>query len=74
MTSTATISAPLAHIMNGKPMTIFQWRAIGLCFLINMLDGFDVMVIAFTAASVSAHWSLSGARNWVIFLVPVWSE
>ncbi len=62
MTSTATINAPLAHIMNGRPMTIFQWRAIGLCFLINMLDGFDVMVIAFAAASVSAHWSLSGTQ------------
>lgn len=62
MTSTATVTAPLAHIVNGKPMTIFQWRAIGLCFLINMLDGFDVMVIAFTAASVSAHWSLSGTQ------------
>ncbi|WP_439672406.1 MFS transporter [Cupriavidus necator] len=62
MTSTATINASLAHTMDGKSMTFFQWRAIGLCFLINMLDGFDVMVMAFTAASVSAHWSLTGTQ------------
>ncbi|AJG22280.1 MFS transporter [Cupriavidus basilensis] len=62
MTSTATINASLAHTMDGKSMTFFQWRAIGLCFLINMLDSFDAMVMAFTAASVSAHWSLTGAQ------------
>lgn len=57
-----TPNASLAQTMGSKPMTFFQWRAIGLCCLINMLDGFDVMVMAFTAASVTAHWSLTGTQ------------
>ena len=43
-----------------KPMEAFQWVVIALCFLINMLDGFDVLVMAFTAASVSSEWGLGG--------------
>lgn len=40
-------------------MTRFQIIAIALCMVINMLDGFDVLVIAFTAPSISAEWGLS---------------
>lgn len=43
-----------------KDMGAFQWVVVALCFLINMLDGFDVLVMAFTAASVSSEWGLSG--------------
>ncbi len=42
-----------------QPMSRFQVSAIGVCMLINMLDGFDVLVVAFTAASISAEWGLS---------------
>lgn len=45
-----------------RPMGSFQCMVIGLCFLINMLDGFDVLVMAFTAASVSKEWGLSGSQ------------
>ncbi|MFT4249719.1 MAG: MFS transporter [Pseudomonas sp.] len=41
-------------------MSRFQWLAIAICVLLNMLDGFDVMVMAFTAPHVSADWLLSG--------------
>ena len=29
--------------------------------MLNMLDGFDVLVMAFTASEVAREWSLSGA-------------
>jgi benzoate transport len=41
-------------------MSGFQWLAVAICVLLNMLDGFDVMVMAFTAPHVSADWQLSG--------------
>lgn len=41
-------------------MSPFQWTAIAVCVLLNMLDGFDVMVMAFTAPHVSSAWALSG--------------
>ncbi len=40
-------------------MTHFQVRAILLCVMINMMDGFDVLVIAFTASSIAEDWQLS---------------
>ena len=54
------MNSPVSQLMDEKPMVSFQWGVIALCFLINMLDGFDVLVMAFTAASVSAHWGLNG--------------
>ena len=48
--------------MDNGPMVGFQWLAIGICIVLNMIDGFDVLVMAFTAASVSAEWALSGAQ------------
>ncbi|MDD1962960.1 MFS transporter [Pseudomonas sp. 39004] len=51
-----------ANQLDEKRMSAFQWWVIALCFVINMLDGFDVLVMAFTASSVAADWGLSGLR------------
>ncbi len=47
-------------------MSRFQVLAIALCVALNMLDGFDVLVMAFTASEVAKEWSLSGARLGVL--------
>lgn len=52
----------LKEQLNQKSMNLFQWFIIGICICLNIIDGFDVMVMAFTAASVSAEWQLSGAQ------------
>ncbi|MFE6616457.1 MFS transporter [Amycolatopsis sp. NPDC057786] len=58
-----TIATPsVRELLDDKPMTRFQWGAIAVCVLLNMLDGFDVVVMAFTGKSVSAYWGLSGAE------------
>ena len=46
------VAAPSASVALSR-MSGFQWRAIGICVLLNMLDGFDVMVMAFTAPHVT---------------------
>ncbi|WP_053268825.1 MFS transporter [Pseudomonas chlororaphis] len=48
--------------VDSGPMSAFQCLAIGICIVLNMIDGFDVLVMAFTAASVSAEWGLNGAQ------------
>ncbi|MCC4632026.1 MFS transporter [Xanthomonas dyei] len=48
-------------------MTPFQWRAVAVCVLLTMLDGFDVMAMAFTAPHVSADWQLSGKLLGALF-------
>ena len=54
------MNQPIAEQLDSKDMCRFQWLVVSLCFLINMLDGFDVLVMAFTASSVSSEWGLSG--------------
>jgi benzoate transport len=49
-------------VINNRPMTRFQVTAVLLCLLLNMLDGFDVLVVAFTAPEISRAWSLSATQ------------
>ena len=43
-------------------MSTFQFAALAVCVGLNMLDGFDVLVMSFTASGVSAEWKLSGGQ------------
>lgn len=52
--------------LNNKAMNSFQWFIVGICILLNIIDGFDVMVMAFTAAPVSAEWGLNGSKLGVL--------
>ncbi|MCC4618304.1 MFS transporter [Xanthomonas campestris pv. asclepiadis] len=63
MTQSAVTPASFAL----ERMTPFQWRAVAVCVLLTMLDGFDVMAMAFTAPHVSAQWQLSGKLLGALF-------
>ncbi len=43
----------LRERIDDSPMTRYQWGTIAICVLLNVLDGFGVLVMAFTAQSVS---------------------
>ena len=45
--------------INAGQMSRFQIQTVFICTLINMLDGFDVLVMSFAAASVSSEWALT---------------
>jgi MFS family permease len=62
MENPATATPSVRELLDDKPMTRFQWGAVAVCVLLNMLDGFDVVVMAFTGKSVSAYWGLNGAE------------
>src|SRR3954454_6037937 len=51
----------LRTVLDDSPMTWFQWRAILVCVVLNMVDGFDVLVMSFSAKPVGAEWGLSGS-------------
>lgn len=51
----------LRRRIDTSPMSRFQWTAVAVCVLLNVLDGFDVLVMAFTSQSVSQEWGLSGS-------------
>jgi len=53
------------HVIQNRitesPMSSYQMFIIGICIAINMLDGFDVLVMAFTAQSIAADWGISNS-------------
>lgn len=44
-----------------------QLTNILICFLMNMLDGMDVMVISYAAPSISSDWSISARSLGIVF-------
>lgn len=44
----------------------FQVFIIGLCTFLNMLDGFDILIMAFTASSVAEEFGLSNSEVGVL--------
>ena len=44
--------------LNSRQMSFAQWEVVLLCTAINMLDGYDVLVMSFAAAPVAADWQL----------------
>lgn len=50
-----------------SPMARLQYAAIFICFLMNMLDGMDVMIISYTSASIGAEWNVAAPQFGVVF-------
>ncbi|PKV76915.1 MFS transporter [Nocardia fluminea] len=52
--------------IDAAPMSAYQWLIVGLCVVLNMLDGYDVMALAFTAKSIGNDFGLSSAQTGVL--------
>ena len=58
--------------INNTPMSGFQVLAVTVCLAINMLDGYDVLVMSFTAPFVASDWVLSQTvTGWLLSASPV---
>ena len=55
-------AATVRSQLNSRQMSLAQWEVVLLCTAINMLDGYDVLVMSFAAAPVAAEWQLDSAR------------
>ena len=53
--------------MESKNISKLQLTTILICFLMNMLDGMDVMVISYTAPNISKDWSISPQSLGIVF-------
>ncbi|MEG2042920.1 MAG: MFS transporter, partial [Hafnia sp.] len=56
----------LKSYLDTAKMTRFQWLIIAVCGLLYIVDGFDILVMAFTAHSISESWGLSGSQIGVL--------
>ena len=61
------MSNELTRVIEDRPMTPFQISAVGICLVLNMLDGFDVLAIAFTAPGISEEWNVSPQSLGLLF-------
>lgn len=48
-------------------MSRLQYRVIALCIAINLLDGFDILAIAYAAPAIGKEWQLSPERLGILF-------
>lgn len=62
MTSTPPATSALPDRLSGV-----QRSTILVCFLMNMLDGMDVMVISYTAPAIARDWAITPASLGVVF-------
>lgn len=54
-------------IMADNPMRARQMIAVAICFLLNALDGFDVLAITFAAPGIAKDWQIEpGAIGFII--------
>jgi MFS transporter, AAHS family, 4-hydroxybenzoate transporter len=55
------------NLIDQSPLSRLQYTTIFICFLMNMLDGMDVMVISYTAPAIAKAWSISPEALGVVF-------
>lgn len=49
-------------VIDRSPMSRFQVTVVAVCLLLNMVDGFDLLVMAFAASGVAREFGLNGAQ------------
>lgn len=54
-------------LIDKNPMTGLQYSTILICFLMNMLDGMDVLVISYTAPAIAKAWDISPQALGTVF-------
>ncbi len=57
----------IKHIIKNRKMNRFQILAVFVCILISMIDGYDVMTIAFVVPSLAELWLLSPEKIGILF-------
>ncbi|MEZ5070495.1 MAG: MFS transporter [Bacteroidales bacterium] len=57
----------IQDLIGNTPMTGFQIFVVLMCFVLNMNDGIDVLVVSYTASEILSEWGLSKAQQGYIF-------
>ena len=57
----------IQQFVNEGRMSALQVFVVGICVFINMLDGFDVLVMAFTASSIAEDWGVPNSNLGMLF-------
>ncbi|MHA6784661.1 MFS transporter [Pseudonocardia saturnea] len=53
-------------VIDRSPMTRFQVMVVALCLVMNVVEGFDILVMAFAVSGVAAEWQLTASQVGVL--------
>ena len=68
MRSSTILNGTIAQKEGVIPLSeAFRFIAISVCVVLNMLDGFDVLVISLAGAGVSREWNLTSSQLGLLF-------
>ncbi|MCX6215881.1 MFS transporter [Spirosoma sp.] len=54
-------------LIDQRPISQLQYATIIICFLMNMLDGMDVLVISYAAPAIAKNWGIGPEAMGVVF-------
>ena len=60
-------SPSLQAQLDAQPFARLQWQVVGLCWLVNILDGFDLLAISFAAPTLAKAWQLDPRTLGIVF-------
>lgn len=59
----------IGSLADNGPMTGFQVAVVGICVIIGVLDGFDVLAMAFAAPAIAREWHLAQSATGTLLSV-----
>lgn len=60
-------SVDIRELIDQTPISRLQWLVFAICFLMNALDGMDVLVISYAAPLLADEWSVPPTALGVVF-------
>ena len=60
------MTADARVLLREGPMSTFQIMVVVICTVLNMIDGFDVLAISFTAPVIAKEWAVNPATLGVL--------
>lgn len=66
MTDVNTAVAGSGDILHESKITSMQWLILSLCMMASMIEGFDIVIIAYTAPAISQGWGISSKELGVV--------
>lgn len=61
------MSKKIKQLLDNHPISKLQYATIFICFLMNILDGMDVLVISYCAPAIAKSWSVSPEALGAVF-------
>lgn len=56
----------LPDAIRRNPMTAFQWVIVSICILLTMVDGYEILVTAFTLPALTDHFGLTPTQQGLV--------